>query len=68
MKLTEPQLEKTSEYLIDLSKLLVGSTFVSIFAPGITGKDFNLLTFSFGIILAVLALLLGLKFLPTSKL
>lgn len=63
MKLSDSQLEKTSEYLLDVSKLLIGATFVSIFAPGALG-GLNLWAFSIGIILAAVFLIGALKILP----
>jgi hypothetical protein len=57
VSLSELQVEKTSSYLIDLSKLLFGATVVPIFVPGntfniwffIAGAGISIFFFGFGL-------------------
>lgn len=59
MKVTHTQLEKISGYLLDISKLLMGVTFVSLFAQSKI-VDFSLVSFIMGMLAALLTLLGGL--------
>ncbi len=57
VRLSEVQIEKTSSYLIDLSKLLFGATVVPVFVPGsifnvwffIAGAGVAVFFFGFGL-------------------
>lgn len=66
MKLTEIHLEKLSGYLMDVSKMLIGATFVSLFAPDFIG-EINILVFISGIIMATVLVLLSLKLVPIKQ-
>ncbi len=64
--LSKNQLNKVSEYFIDLSKLLMGSTFIAVFAPVSTSGKFDTITFILGLLLAVVSFSLGVKLTPSS--
>lgn len=64
--LSKNQLNKISDYFIDLSKLLMGSTFVAIFAPVSTGGKFDAITFILGLLLATVSFTIGIKLTPSS--
>lgn len=61
------QLDKISNYLMDLSKILFGSAVVGFFIPGFSGQV-NLSIFVVGLILSTTFLALGIKILNTQKL
>ncbi len=67
MKLSDSQLTKISEYLLDISKLLVGSIFVPIFIPGSSFGAFSLWLFVTGMVASLLFVFIALKILPSSK-
>lgn len=57
MKLSELQFEKTSSYLLDISKLIFGASIVPIFVPD---SQFKISYFIFGILVTGLSFVLGL--------
>ena len=57
MKLSEFQIKKTSSYLMDISKLVVGASVVPLFVPGST---FGTWTFIGGVTVAMLSFSIGL--------
>lgn len=63
MKLEAIHLEKLSGYLMDVSKMLIGATFVSVFAPDFLGK-INIFVFSSGLIIAMVLIVISLKLVP----
>ena len=63
MKLEEIHLEKLSSYLMDVSKMLIGATFVSVFAPDFLGK-INIFVFASGIIISLILIVISLKLMP----
>ncbi|MFH1029854.1 MAG: hypothetical protein V1770_01180 [bacterium] len=65
-RMSKNQLIKIAEYFIDLSKLLMGSTFIAIFAPSSTRGKFDAITFILGLLLAVVSFSLGVKLTPSS--
>ena len=66
MKLSEIHLQKLSGYLMDVSKMLIGATFVSVFAPNFIG-EINIFTFIAGIIIAIILIVISLKLIPTTN-
>lgn len=52
---------------MNLSKLLIAATFVSLFLPENSAGKFNPWTFAIGLSLSILSFMLSLTILPTSK-
>lgn len=66
MKLEGKHLEKLSGFSMDISKMLIGATFVSIFVPDFTG-GVNISIFVSGIIAAIVLTLISLKLIPINQ-
>lgn len=64
VRLSETQIEKASSYLLDISKLIFGATVVPLFVPN---NQFNIPSFSFGILVAGLSFIVGLEMLKKLK-
>lgn len=64
IKLSDAQIERISEFFIDLSKLLIASAFVGFFIPGSSGIV-NLPTFIIGTTLAIICFVISIKFTPS---
>lgn len=62
MRLSELQLHKISAYLLDISKLLVGATIVSLFVPG-NIVNVSIPSFVIGTCFAILSFVGGLTLL-----
>jgi len=59
-RLNKIQLDKFSNFLIDLAKILFGSTVVGFFVPGFSG-NVDIATFVIGIAATFTSLVTGLK-------
>lgn len=67
-KLSDAQLDRVAEFLVDLAKLLIASTFISFFFPASTGGRINPLSFIVGTGVAASLFIFGIKITPAKKL
>jgi len=66
-KLSNDQLDKASDFFLDLAKLLIASTVIGFFFPASTGGNLDLSTLFAGLFFAILLFSIGLKILPNPR-
>jgi len=67
LKPSDKQLDKASDFFLDLAKLLIASTVIGFFFPESTGGNLDINTLFLGLFSAVLLFAYGLKIIPKPK-
>lgn len=66
-KLSNKQLDKASDFFLDLAKLLIASTVIGFFFPESTGGNLDLYALFAGLFSAIFLFACGLKITPKSS-